>query len=116
MGRAVYESMRSADPEPPIWVLQGWFLYNQAKFWQEPQARRCSAPSPTTGSLVLDLWGDRHPVWQQREAFYGKPWIWNVLYNFGGKVSLNGDLPKIAANLGAGAAQPREGQAHRASG
>ena len=45
------------------------------------------------------LWGDRYPVWQKRQAFYGKPWIWNVLYNFGGKTSLNGDLPRIAGNL-----------------
>jgi alpha-N-acetylglucosaminidase len=98
MGRAVYESMRSADPEA-IWVLQGWFLYNQADFWKRPQAQALLGAVPDDRLVVLDLWGDRHPVWRQREAFYGKPWIWNVLYNFGGKVSLNGDLPQIAANL-----------------
>ena len=98
MGRAVYQSMQSAD-SASIWVLQGWFLYYQAKFWQEPQARALLGAVPDDRMVVLDLWGDRHPVWNQRQAFYGKPWIWNVLYNFGGKVSLNGDLPKIAANL-----------------
>ena len=37
--------------------------------------------------IVLDLYGDRNPVWKRRDAFYGKPWIWNVLYNFGGQVT-----------------------------
>ena len=109
MGRAVYQSMQSADTAA-TWVLQGWFLYYQAKFWQEPQARALLGAVPDDHMLVLDLWGDRHPVWRTRSAFYGKPWIWNVLYNFGGKVSLNGDLPKIAANLGDVVASPDKGK------
>jgi alpha-N-acetylglucosaminidase len=60
--------------------------------------------------IVLDLWGDRHPVWQAREAFYGKPWIWNVLYNFGGKVNFNGDLPQIASNLDSALASSGKGR------
>lgn len=109
MGRAVFQSMHSADTAA-IWVLQGWFLYYQAKFWKEPQARALLGAVPDDHMLVLDLWGDRHPVWRARSAFYGKPWIWNVLYNFGGKVSLNGDLPKIAANLGDVVASPDKGK------
>ena len=109
MGKAVYQSMRSADTAA-VWVLQGWFLYYQAKFWKDPQARALLGAVPDDKMLVLDLWGDRHPVWNQRAAFYGKPWIWNVLYNFGGKSSLNGDLPKIAANLGEALASPANGR------
>ena len=98
MGHTVYESMHAADPEA-IWVLQGWFLYYQAKFWRDPQARALLGAVPDDRMLVLDLYGDRHPVWKERQAFFGKPWIWNVLYNFGGQVTLNGDLPHIASNV-----------------
>lgn len=109
MGSAVHESMRAADTAA-TWVLQGWFLYYQAKFWKEPQARALIGAVPDDKMIVLDLWGDQHPVWQDRAAFYGKPWIWNVLYNFGGKVNLNGDLPRIAANLGDALASPARGR------
>ena len=109
MGRAVYESMHAADSSA-VWVLQGWFLYYQAKFWKEPQARAMIGAVPDDRMIVLDLWGDRHPVWQDREAFYGKPWVWNVLYNFGGKVNFNGDLPSIAANLSTALASPKRGK------
>ena len=109
MGRAVYQSMHSADSSA-VWVLQGWFLYYQAKFWKEPQARALIGAVPDDRMIVLDLWGDRHPVWQAREAFYGKPWVWNVLYNFGGKVNFNGDLPSIATNLATALASPSHGK------
>jgi alpha-N-acetylglucosaminidase len=109
MGQAIYSSMRQADPEA-TWFLQGWFLYYQARFWQEPQARALLGAVPDDRMVVLDLWGDRYPVWKAREAFYGKPWIWNVLFNFGGKVSLNGDLPKIAENLDSVLTSPVKGK------
>lgn len=109
MSRAIYSSMHSADTSA-TWVLQAWFLYYQAKFWQEPQARAFLGAVPDNHMIVLDLWGDRYPVWQKRQAFYGKPWIWNVLYNFGGKTSLNGDLPRIAANLDSVRQSPAKGR------
>jgi len=108
MGQTIYRSMATADPDA-IWVLQGWFLYYQAKFWQDTQAQAMLGAVPDERMVVLDLWGDRHPVWQARRGFYGKPWIWNVLYNFGGKVTVNGDLPKIAANLDSMLANPDHG-------
>ncbi len=109
MGRAIYSAMQSADPDA-TWVIQAWFLVYGAKFWQHPQAQALLGAVPDDHMLVLDLWGDRAPGWKAREGFYGKPWIWNVLYNFGGKVSLNGDLPRIAANLDTAIQSPAHGR------
>jgi alpha-N-acetylglucosaminidase len=109
MGHAIYEPMRAADPLA-VWVLQGWFLYYQANFWKDTEARAMLGAVPDDRMLVLDLYGDRHPVWNERDAFYGKPWIWNVLYNFGGQVSVSGDLPAMAKNLQAALASPDHGR------
>jgi alpha-N-acetylglucosaminidase len=109
MASAIYSAMRAADPQA-TWLLQAWFLYYQAKFWQEPQARAFLGAVPDDRMIVLDLWGDRHPVWKARKGFYGKPWIWNVLYNFGGKVTVNGDLVSIAANLDSALRSPDKGK------
>jgi alpha-N-acetylglucosaminidase len=109
MGQAIYGAMHAADASA-TWVLQGWFLVNSAKFWRDPQAEALLGAVPDDRMLVLDLWGDRVPAWKVRRAFYGKPWIWNVLYNFGGKVSVNGDLPKIAANLDTAIRSPERGR------
>jgi alpha-N-acetylglucosaminidase len=109
MGHAIYAAMASADSSA-TWVIQAWFLVNEAKFWQAPQAEALLGAVPDDRMLVLDLWGDRVPAWKVRSAFYGKPWIWNVLYNFGGKVSVNGDLPQIAANLDTAIRSPDKGR------
>ncbi|HEX8725287.1 MAG TPA: alpha-N-acetylglucosaminidase [Gemmatimonadaceae bacterium] len=109
MGSAIYGAMHAADTSA-TWVIQGWFLVNSAKFWQDPQAEALLGAVPDDHMLVLDLWGDRVPAWKTRHAFYGKPWVWNVLYNFGGKVSVNGDLPQIAANLDTAIRSPDHGR------
>ncbi len=109
MGRAIYDGMHTADSSA-TWVIQAWFLVYGAKFWQHPQAQALLGAVPDDRMLVLDLWGDRSPGWKARRGFYGKPWIWNVLYNFGGKVSMNGDLPKIAANLDSAIRSPEHGR------
>ena len=109
MGHAIYGSMSGADPQA-VWLLQGWFLYYQTAFWKEPEARAFLGAVPDDRMVVLDLWGDRHPVWRSRKAFYGKPWVWNVLYNFGGKISVNGDLPSIARNLDSALTDPAHGR------
>ena len=109
MGSAIYGAMHSADTSA-TWVIQAWFLVYGARFWQDPQAEALLGAVPDEHMLVLDLWGDRSPGWKARRGFYGKPWIWNVLYNFGGKVSINGDLPKIAANLDTAITSPARGR------
>jgi len=109
MGRAIYTAMQSADPDA-TWVIQAWFLVYGAKFWQDPQAQALLGAVPDDHMLVLDLWGDRSPGWKVRRGFYGKPWIWNVLYNFGGKVSVNGDMPRIAVNLDSAIRSPEKGR------
>jgi alpha-N-acetylglucosaminidase len=109
MGSAIYSAMQSADSSA-TWVIQAWFLVYGAKFWQDPQAEALLGAVPDERMLVLDLWGDRSPGWKARRGFYGKPWIWNVLYNFGGKVSVNGDLPQIAAKLDSAIRSPDKGR------
>ncbi len=109
MGRAIYEPMRLADPDA-VWVVQAWFLFYKSNFWREPETRALLGGVPDDGMLVLDLYGDAHPVWVEHEAFYGKPWIWNVLYNFGDQVSAHGDLPGIARNLQKAISSPYHGR------
>ena len=110
MGRAVYRVDALGRSATPSGCCRGGSSTTRRSSGRSRRRARCSAPCPTIASIVLDLWGDRHPVWKTREAFYGKPWIWNVLYNFGGKVSLNGDLPQIAANLGEALHSPQKGR------
>lgn len=99
MSKSVYQSMSTADPNA-VWVMQAWFLYYSIdNFWREPQIKALMGAVPDDKMVILDLWGEAHPVWKTKSSFYGKPWIWNVLHNFGGRTSMSGKLSDMSGNL-----------------
>lgn len=99
MGKSVYRSMAASDPKA-VWVMQAWFLYYSIdNFWRAPQVKALLGSVPDDKMIMLDLYGEVHPVWDKQSAFYGKPWIWNVLQNFGGRTSLSGKLEDMSGNL-----------------
>jgi alpha-N-acetylglucosaminidase len=91
----VYEGMRQADTAA-IWVMQGWLFYSDRKFWKEPQTEALLKAVPNDKMILLDLATEIEPVWKRTSAFYGKPWIWNMLHNFGGNTNLFGRLETVA--------------------
>lgn len=109
MGKAVYEAMHAADPEA-VWVLQGWLFVNAPDFWQPAQGRALFGAVPDGRLLALDLFCENTPVWSKTDAFYGKPWIWCVIQNFGGTVSLHGALPRMAEDLTKALTSPQRGK------
>ncbi|MEK7674213.1 MAG: alpha-N-acetylglucosaminidase TIM-barrel domain-containing protein [Verrucomicrobiota bacterium] len=109
MGKAVYDAMRAGDPQA-IWVLQGWLFVNNPTFWQPPQGRALFGAVPDDRLVALDLYCESTPAWSKTDAFYGKPWIWCVIQNFGGTVSLHGALPRMAEDLAKALASPQRGR------
>lgn len=92
----IYDGMKEADPAA-IWVMQGWLFYSDRKFWKSPQIEALLNAVPDDRMLLLDLAAEIEPVWKRTRAFYGKPWIWNMLNNFGGNVNLFGRMDGVAA-------------------
>ena len=92
----VYEGMKQADTAA-TWVMQGWLFYSDRKFWKAPQIEALLKAVPGNKMILLDLAAEIEPVWKRTDAFYEKPWIWNMLHNFGGNVNLFGRMDGVAA-------------------
>ncbi|OQP54493.1 alpha-N-acetylglucosaminidase [Niastella yeongjuensis] len=92
----IYEGMKQADTAA-TWVMQGWLFYSDRKFWKAPQIEALLKAVPDNKMILLDLAAEIEPVWKRTDAFYGKPWIWNMLHNFGGNVNLFGRMDGVAA-------------------
>lgn len=92
----IYEGMKQADTAA-TWVMQGWLFYSDRKFWKAPQIEALLKAVPSDKMLLLDLAAEIEPVWKRTNAFYDKPWIWNMLHNFGGNVNLFGRMDGVAA-------------------
>ncbi|MFE5322114.1 alpha-N-acetylglucosaminidase [Paenibacillus sp. NPDC056579] len=82
--KAVCQSMLNHDPDG-VWVMQSWSM-------SEPIVTSL----PREHLLMLDLYAENNAKWKQTHAFYGKPWVWCMLHNFGGRNGMFGDLEMVA--------------------
>ncbi|KAH7570634.1 hypothetical protein ACOSP7_018941 [Xanthoceras sorbifolium] len=95
LGAAVYEAMSKGDKDA-VWLMQGWLFYSDSSFWQPPQMQALLHSVPLGKMIVLDLFADVTPIWRTSSQFYGTPYIWCMLHNFGGNIEMYGILDAIS--------------------
>uniref|UniRef100_A0A8D2L159 Alpha-N-acetylglucosaminidase n=1 Tax=Varanus komodoensis TaxID=61221 RepID=A0A8D2L159_VARKO len=91
---AVFHSMTRADPSA-LWLMQGWLFQHLPDFWKPAQVQALLQGVPLGRMLVLDLFAESKPVYPWTESFYGQPFIWCMLHNFGGNHGLFGTAESI---------------------
>ncbi|KAL6593812.1 hypothetical protein ACP70R_048713 [Stipagrostis hirtigluma subsp. patula] len=96
LGSAIYEAM-SRGNKNGVWLMQGWLFYSDASFWKEPQMKALLHSVPIGKMIVLDLFADVKPIWKMSSQFYGVPYIWCMLHNFGGNIEMYGVLDSISS-------------------
>ncbi|XP_018597361.2 alpha-N-acetylglucosaminidase isoform X1 [Scleropages formosus] len=97
VSRAIFVSMTSVDPSA-IWLMQGWLFVHNTTFWKQEQIQALLHGVPIGRMIVLDLFAESMPVFSSTKSFYGQPFIWCMLHNFGGNSGLFGTVESI--NLG----------------
>ena len=91
----VYQSMAIVDPQA-TWIMQGWLFHHGREYWKPQQIKALLNAVPNDKMIVLDLYSERFPIWKSTESYYGKPWIWNMLHNFGQNINLSGLMSSIS--------------------
>jgi alpha-N-acetylglucosaminidase len=93
-----WKSLKAADPDS-IWVMQGWLFTSSAAFWTNERIKAFLGGVPVDSDmLILDLFSESQPQWQRTNSYYGKPWIWCQLHNYGGNMGLYGQVMNITVN------------------
>jgi alpha-N-acetylglucosaminidase len=106
MGKAVYAAMAAADPEAR-WLMQGWIFINNGRFWQPPQAKALFGAVPDGRLILIEMGRDKY---LETESYYGKPWIWTTIRNYGNKVELGSSLSDILQRANRAMASPQRGR------
>lgn len=103
-------------------VLQGWMFYND-QFWADTERAKSfltSVPTVNNASLwsrvpgnlfsntvtrimlflqgkiiVLDLQSEQFPQFARLKQYFGQPYIWCMLHNFGGTLGMHGSANTI---------------------
>ncbi|XP_066554631.1 alpha-N-acetylglucosaminidase isoform X2 [Amia ocellicauda] len=91
---AVFSSMTSVDPQA-VWLMQGWMFVHDPVFWKPAQIQALLGGVPLGRMIVLDLFAESTPAFSLTHSFYGQPFIWCMLHNFGGNNGLFGTVESI---------------------
>ncbi|XP_063962640.1 alpha-N-acetylglucosaminidase-like [Lytechinus pictus] len=91
--RGVYQGIIEGDPQG-VWLMQGW-LFQRSEFWGPSQIKALLHGVPIGRMIVLDLFAEARPIYNATESFYGQPFIWCMLHNYGGNHGLYGKLNAV---------------------
>ena len=86
----VYESLTAVDPDA-VWLQMGWIFINKPRKWTPERTRAYLTAVPRGRMILLDYEADYVEIWRKTEHFYGQPFIWCYLGNFGGMTAIEGD-------------------------
>ncbi|KAJ8040396.1 Alpha-N-acetylglucosaminidase [Holothuria leucospilota] len=89
VSHGVFEGITAGDPDG-IWLMQGWLFLNA--FWGQSQMKALLQGVPEGRMIVLDLAAESTPIYSRSSSFYGQPFIWCMLHNFGGNTGMYGKV------------------------
>lgn len=117
VSRHIYSSMQAVDPEAQ-WLQMSWVFYYKRAQWTPERLRAYLTAVPQDSMLLLDYFCEKTEVWRttidssmstlwvvdnelkyKQSGFYGQPFIWCYLGNFGGNTMLVGDIPALDQKL-----------------
>lgn len=108
VARAVHGVMTAVDDQA-TWVLQAWPFSYRSDYWTADRTRAFLDAVPDDRMLILDLWAEHEPVWRHIDGCRGKPWVWCMLHNLGGRPGLYGKLDELATGAARAGTDPRGG-------
>lgn len=103
VGQGIFQAMTNADPDA-IWLMQGWLFLNS--YWTPELARALLRSVPLGRMIVLDLHSEVQPLYRQFDSYYGQPWVWCMLHDFGGVKGLYGSVSTVNVGPFMGRAYP----------
>lgn len=96
----IFTTLREADPQAK-WLQMTWNFYYDRKNWTKPRMKAFLDGVPGDDMLLLDYFCDAAEVWKRSDAYFGKPYIWCYLGNFGGNTMLAGNLDDVDNKIAA---------------
>ncbi len=97
VSRSIYSGMAEADPEA-VWYQMSWTFYYDEK-WTAPRLAAMTHAVPPGKLVYLDYVCEEAEFFRRSDNFYGAPFIWCYLANFGGSTQLVGPIHKLSSRL-----------------
>lgn len=91
VSKHIYQSLTKVDKEAQ-WLQMGWIFYFMKDKWTNERIKAYLQAVPQDKMIMLDYFCDHTEIWKTTESFFGQPYIWSYLGNFGGNTTLHGNM------------------------
>lgn len=98
VAKTIYESMTQVDKDA-VWVQMAWLFFHKRNDWTPPRVQAMVRAVPQDKMVLLDYFCENMEIWRRTNAFYGQPYIWCYLGNFGGSTAVVGNLDEVARRM-----------------
>ena len=98
LSRHTWWTLKAANPAA-VWMMQGWLFYDKKDFWNSSRiSAYLGGVKRNDDMLILDLYSESKPQWQRTKSYFGKPWIWCQLHDFGGNMGMYGQIMNVTSD------------------
>ncbi|MDP4286244.1 MAG: alpha-N-acetylglucosaminidase, partial [Bacteroidota bacterium] len=98
VSKTIFGSISDIDPQAD-WLQMGWIFYFQRNNWTNERIKAYLDAVPIGKMTILDYFCDNTEVWKLVNSFYGQPYIWCYLGNFGGNTMMSGNLREVEKRM-----------------
>lgn len=98
VSRTIYETMKQEDPKAS-WLQMTWLFYFDQKHWTNERIDAFVNAVPKNKMILLDYFAEDTEVWKRTESYFGQPYIWCYLGNFGGNTMLVGNMKDVGERI-----------------
>ncbi|XP_068623023.1 alpha-N-acetylglucosaminidase [Battus philenor] len=91
---AIYSTITKFDNKA-VWLVQNWMFVHNPIQWPLQRVKSFLTAVPKGRMLVLDLQSEQWPQFDLYQMYYGQPFIWCMLHNFGGTLGMFGNVNTI---------------------
>jgi alpha-N-acetylglucosaminidase len=97
VSRAIYDGMAQVDPDA-VWLQMAWTFQTRDQ-WTDDRLSAMIHAVPQGHMVLIDYFCEDRELFRETKSFYGAPFIWDYLGNFGGNTHLVGPINKVNQRL-----------------
>lgn len=98
VSKNMFNTLKQADPKAE-WMQMTWMFYHDKAKWTAPRIEALLTGVKKGKMWLLDYHCEKVELWKNTNKFYGQPYIWCYLGNFGGNTTLTGNVKDSGRRL-----------------
>ena len=98
VSRTIYNSLTQCDPKA-TWLQMTWLFYYDRGHWTNERIDAYLNAIPQGRMVLLDYFAENTEVWKTTQSYFGQPYLWCYLGNFGGNTMLCGNLQETGRRI-----------------